>query len=71
MPSYCVNKVAQSGSGEHEVHDLASPYSCLPAPENRLPLGYHTNCRGAVEAAKAFYDDVNSCFWCARECHTT
>ena len=71
MPYYCVNKVAQSGSGDHEVHDLASTMNCLPAETNRINLGYHTTCSGAVQAAKAYYADVNGCYWCAGACHTT
>lgn len=71
MPYYCVNKTAQSGSGDHEVHDLASTHNCLPAPTNRIDLGYHSTCSGAVEAAKAYYQDANGCYWCAGACHTT
>jgi hypothetical protein len=25
----------------------------------------------AVAAAKQYYDDVNGCYYCANECHTT
>ena len=71
MPYWCVNKVAQSGSGDHEVHDLASTYNCLPDPVNRLELGYFSDCSGAVKAAKDYYSDSNGCYYCARDCHTT
>lgn len=70
MPKYCVNKVAQSGSGDHEVHDLASTKGCLPSAVNRIDLGTHATCVGAVAAAKKLYD-VNGCFYCASTCHTT
>ena len=71
MPSYCVNKNAQPGTGDHEVHDLSSQKGCLPDPENRLNLGTYSSCSGAVEAAKQYYEDVNGCYYCANECHTT
>jgi hypothetical protein len=71
VPEYCVNKNAQPGTGDHEVHDLSSQKGCLPDSENRLNLGTHASCGGAVEAAKRYYDDVNGCYYCASECHTT
>lgn len=71
MPEYCVNKNAQPGSGDHEVHDLASQQGCLPEPVNRLNLGTHPSCREAVSTAKQYYDDANGCYHCANECHTT
>jgi hypothetical protein len=70
MPYFCVNTQAQS-NGDHEVHDLASPYGCLPATYNRLDLGYHSGCRGAVQAAKRTYSKSNGCAHCASACHTS
>lgn len=70
MPNYCVNKIAQQ-NGDHEVHDLASNKGCLPAPSNRIDLGYHSTCSGAVSAAKRHFRQVNGCYWCANACHTT
>lgn len=71
MPNYCVNKIAQSGSGDHEVHDLSSTKGCLPATANQLALGWHNDCKSAVSAAKQHYNDVNGCYYCAYSCHTT
>ena len=71
MPIYCVNTNEQPDSGDHEVHDLASTDDCLPEPENRKELGWHSSCEGAVEAAREFFADVNGCFYCANQCHTT
>lgn len=71
VPTYCVNSNAQSDSGDHEVHDVASTQGCLPDPDNQVDLGWHAGCSGAVEAATAIYDDVNGCFYCANDCHTT
>ena len=71
MPNYCVNINAQSSSGDHEVHDLASTKGCLPDPAHRHDLGWHSSCSGAVAEAKKIYDDVNGCFYCANACHTT
>ncbi|TQL01793.1 hypothetical protein [Cellulomonas sp. SLBN-39] len=71
MPYFCVNKNAQPGSRDHEVHDTASTKRCLPDPVNQLSLGYHATCAGAVQAAKLYYNDVNGCAQCAPTCHTT
>ena len=72
MPYYCVNMNAQADSGDHEVHET-SPNSCshLPDPENRKALGWHSNCHGAVDKARETYDDVNGCYYCCNDCHTT
>lgn len=71
MPYYCVNVNAQPTSGDHEVHDISSTKGCLPDPANRLNLGWHDSCTGAVAAAKKTYKDVNGCFYCANPCHST
>jgi len=71
MPYFCVNKNAQPGSGDHEVHDTASTKNCLPLQANRLALGYHSSCSSAVREAKRYYTDVNGCAYCAPACHTT
>jgi len=71
MPNYCVNSNAQPDSGDHEVHDLASTQDCLPAEANQVALGNHPNCSDAVDEAKKYYDDVNGCFYCANDCHTS
>lgn len=71
MPNYCVNVNTQSGSNDHEVHDLGSTKGCLPDAGNQLALGWHSDCKGAVQAAKQHYSDVNGCYWCANDCHTT
>jgi hypothetical protein len=71
VPEYCVNKNAQPETGDHEVHDLASEKGCWPDSENRLNLGAYASCGEAVEAAKRHYSDVNGCYHCANECHTT
>jgi len=71
MPNFCVNKVAQPGSRDHEVHNLDVGTDCLPLAMNRLALGQHPSCREAVAAAKSFYSDTNGCAYCAPQCHTT
>jgi hypothetical protein len=71
MPNYCVNKNAQPGSDDHEVHDLASPYGCLPDISNKLELGYFSSCAEAVQAAKQVYSDSNGCYYCAPACHSS
>lgn len=72
MPYYCVNRNAQSISGDHEVHDL-TPGACsrLPNLENRIALGWHLTCHTAVAQAKAYYPTADGCFWCCSACHTS
>lgn len=71
MPKYCVNRQAQSGSGDHEVHNLDVAKGCLPDLVNRLDLGFHASCGSAVAMAKQYLGDVNGCYYCANGCHTT
>lgn len=68
MARYYVNRNAQS-SGDHEVH--TSGCSWLPKEENRKYLGVFATCRGAVREAKKNYDQVNGCYYCSNECHTS
>lgn len=69
MPNYCVNKNAQA-NGDHEVHDTTANNWCLPLPVNRQDLGYHSGCQSAVQAARAYFRQVNGCAYCASGCHT-
>ena len=71
MPRFCVNRIAQPWSGDHEVHDLGSTKGCVPDFGDRVDLGHHATCRGAVAAAKELFGDVTGCYYCARDCHTT
>lgn len=68
MPYYHVNKNAQSNSGDHEVHENGCGHR--PNPENRLDLGYHSDCHGAVREAKKTYATANGCYYCCNACHT-
>jgi ferredoxin len=67
MDLYFVNKQVQP-NGDHEVHKQTCAY--LPSAANQQSLGWHSSCREAVRAAKAFYSQCNGCYWCSRECHT-
>lgn len=67
MPFYHVNRNAQS-NGDHEVHENGCGHQ--PNAENRLTLGYHPDCRGAVEAAKKTYPQSDGCYHCCKPCHT-
>lgn len=69
MPNYCVNKIAQSDTGDHEVHDLSMGRNCLPVVANRLDLGWPPDCASAVRKAKTYYAQVDGCFYCAKACH--
>jgi hypothetical protein len=68
MKVYYVNKNPQD-NGDHEVHEEG----CfkLPKYENRLFLGYFSNCKDAVKEARKYYTKVNGCYYCSIECHTT
>ncbi len=70
LGEYCVNKNPQR-NGDHEVHIISaiSPCPNLPYPENSIYLGQFSNCRGAVEKARLFYDRVDGCMHCAPACH--
>lgn len=74
MPSYIVNKNAQFGSGDYEVH-VTPRSSCrsprYPQPENQASLGYHETCSTAVLKAKRLgYQTADGCAYCAAACHT-
>ena len=70
MPTYCVNKNAQS-NGDHEVHDLTiGACNRLPDYGNRLDLGYHPNCQSAVRQSKITYWKSNGCWYCCPACNT-
>lgn len=68
MDNYYVNKNAQS-NGDHEVHKGSCIW--LPDVDNRIYLGYFSNCRDAMREAKKYYSDVDGCYYCCEECHKT
>ena len=72
MSTYCINRNAQT-NGDHEVHNLNVGSSCLPAPDNQVPLGQHPDCWSAVDTARRQYPGyrINGCYWCANACHTS
>jgi hypothetical protein len=67
MYKYCVNKNPQP-TGEHEVHTSLCAYK--PLPENSIFLGEYPSCHGAIAKAKEYFDEVDGCYFCSRECHT-
>ncbi|HAA11795.1 MAG TPA: hypothetical protein DCE41_08905 [Cytophagales bacterium] len=68
MPKYYVNKKTDD-QGDHEVHKEGCPWT--PLPENRIDLGYHTNCQSAITKAKTYYSRVNGHSYCSADCHTS
>lgn len=68
MKRYYVNKRAQA-NGDHEVHEEGC--SWMPSVENRIFLGWFSSCGGAVKEARKYFDQVNGCYYCSRECHTS
>lgn len=68
MARYYVNRNAQS-NGDHEVHRTGC--SRLPDQQNRVSLGDHIACNSAVRKARNYYQQVNGCYYCSRDCHTS
>lgn len=68
MPYYHVNRNAQA-NGDHEVHENGCGHQ--PLPQNRMDLGYHSDCHGAVREAKRTYSAANGCYYCCNACHTS
>ena len=69
MPRFCVNRMPRD-SGEHEIHDTLANCPDLPDSEDRIPLGNHASCHGAVIEARKIYGDVDGCAYCAPDCHS-
>lgn len=72
MPRFIVNSNAQP-NGDHEVHDTSAGCSFMPLPENRIDVGIHSSCHGAVVFARHVLPGarVNGCYYCCKACHTT
>ena len=68
MARYYVNKNAQAGSGDHEVHKSGCAF--MPLKRNRIYLGDYLSCHSALAAARLYYDDVDGCYFCSNACHT-
>ena len=68
MARYYVNKNVQA-NGDHEVHTTGCAW--LPDIDNRIYLGDFASCYGAVREARRYYNQVNGCFYCSRDCHTS
>lgn len=56
--------------GNHEVHIETCAY--LPDRNNRVYIGYESNCRAAIQRAirETGQSNFDGCFYCCRECHT-
>lgn len=65
---FYVNKKAQR-NGDHEVHRATC--SWLPELENRQYLGDFATSQQAVREAKKYYNQVNGCYYCCPETHTS
>ena len=68
MAMYYVNKNAQT-NGDHEVHKKGCSF--IPKPENRTYLGDFITCKSAVTQAKKYYSQVDGCYYCSNNCHTS
>ncbi len=68
MARYYVNRNEQS-NGDHEVHKAGCAW--LPFTENRIYLGDFHSCVPAVVEALKYYTQVNGCYFCSNDCHTS
>lgn len=55
--------------GYHEVHTGECTF--LPSSFNRTLIGYYSDCKTAIKAARIAYPDkdFDGCYFCCRECH--
>ena len=70
MPTYIVNKNTDD-KNRHEVHEIG-PTKCrrLPAEHNRVSVGWHSDCHGALKAAEDLgYKPADGCAHCSPDCH--
>ena len=65
---FYVNKKAQD-NGDHEVHRATCTW--LPDAENRLYLGDFATAQAALCEARKYYNDVDGCYYCCNEIHTS
>lgn len=72
MPQFILNQ-NQQANGDHEVHNVTTGCAWMPLPQNRIDLGFHTDCHGAVSWAKSKWTGarINGCIHCCRPCHTS
>jgi hypothetical protein len=72
MNKFIINK-NQQPNGDYEVHNATAGCSYMPQPHNQVDLGYHSDCSGAVSAAKRANPAlrINGCYYCCRACHTS
>lgn len=72
MSKFIINKNQQT-NGDHEVHNLTTGCSFMPQTQNRIGLGEHTHCSGAISLAKRNWPKarINGCYYCFNSCHTS
>lgn len=68
MPYYYFNNNTDD-KGRHEIHNDICSFG--PASSNRTGIGYYSNCKEALTAAKSMNPSksFDGCYWCCRECH--
>ena len=65
---FYVNQNAQN-NGDHEVHRATC--SWLPESENCQYLGDLATSQEVVREARKYYNQVNGCYYCCPETHTS
>ena len=69
MPTlYYVNARAQS-NGDHEVHRRGCRH--MPDQRNAKYLGIFDSCGPAMVVARESFHQVNGCYFCSRNCHSS
>lgn len=74
MNRYILNKNKHDSKcgKNYEIHDEDS-CTRLPLLENRIFLGYFSECHGAMRDAKTKYPDmaskIDGCCYCCPDCH--
>ena len=70
MPYYICNRNADE-HGRHEIHENECNH--LPIPENRIDIGWKSNCQEAIRQMENWNPNGNfkfdGCYWCCRPCH--
>jgi hypothetical protein len=72
MPAFIIDAVAQE-NGDREIHNRAINCPSMPAPNNQISLGVHTNCFGAVAQATMDWPEhqINGCDFCCNQGHAS
>jgi hypothetical protein len=66
MDKYFV-RISPGLSGMHSVHKESCPF--VPDNGNRIPLGRFRDCKEALREAREYFQRVDGCYFCNKECY--